>query len=245
MVLLPLYTALVFLTRFPQFLKKDISERDLQFSVSFFPLIGALIGSVLYVIFFILNRYMDIFFLSSILLTVETLVTGGMHMDGLADTCDGIFSGKEKEKKLEIMKDSRLGAFGVMGIIFDVLLKFCGILSILKENPVFLILVPVTGRWLMSFGIVFFPYVREKGLGKAFNCGKGKVRFLISTVISIILFIVVLKLKALYFSIILLFLGYIFALYIVKNLKGMTGDTFGALNEFGEIACLVLIELLF
>ncbi|MGB9839401.1 adenosylcobinamide-GDP ribazoletransferase [Thermovenabulum sp.] len=242
---MPVYTALLFLTRFPQFLKTPITEKDLQRSVCFFPLIGAFIGGILYAIFFALKGLLEESFLCALILTAETVITGGIHLDGLADTSDGIFSGKEREKKLEIMKDSRVGAFGVIAIVLDFLLKFSGILSILKENPLLLIIVPVAGKWLISFGIVFFPYLREKGLGKAFNCGKGRIRFFISSFICVIICGIILKLKVFYFLTALIFSGLIFSFYIMKELKGMTGDTYGALNEFGEIFSLLILMLLY
>ena len=102
-----------------------------------------------------------------ILVIAEFLITGGLHADGLMDTSDGLFSGRERDRKLEIMKDSRIGSFGVVAFVFVTLLKWQLLTAIPTAEfiPMALIMMPLMSRWSLVLSIRSYPYAREQGMG--------------------------------------------------------------------------------
>ena len=102
-----------------------------------------------------------------ILVIAEFLITGGLHADGLMDTSDGLFSGRERDRKLEIMKDSRIGSFGVVAFVFVTLLKWQLLTAIPTAEfiPMALIMMPLMSRWSLVLSIRSYPYAREQGDG--------------------------------------------------------------------------------
>ena len=117
------YVALIFLTRIPlpQF---ELDEKKIASSVAFFPLVGAVIGSILWFIYTWGQYIVPSKVLAAVLVIADIAITGGMHMDAVADTMDGLFCYGDREKKLSVMRDSRIGAYGVIGIILLILLKY-------------------------------------------------------------------------------------------------------------------------
>ena len=125
-----LLLALQFITRIP--IRQDLNydQPNIAASMTYYPLVGTLIGAILVVINQVGGSYFPPLVTNALLVIGLIVLTGGLHLDGLMDTCDGIFSGREKEKILEIMRDSRVGAFGVIGVVALFLLKF----SLLVES---------------------------------------------------------------------------------------------------------------
>ena len=119
----PFFIALQFLTRLKIVNQTEWTMEDFGKSVATFPYIGLIIGIFLTIIYFIFSQFLAPVPLMLIIVISEFLFTGGLHADGLMDTSDGLFSGREREKKLEIMKDSRIGSFGVVAFVFVTLLK--------------------------------------------------------------------------------------------------------------------------
>lgn len=163
---------------------------------------------------------------------IYLIITGGLHIDGLADTFDGIFSYRSKEDMLKIMKDSRIGAFGVIGILW--LLLFNLSLSFYIPNT-FLILAPIVGRSSALFSASISSYARkEGGMGGAFieNCGikEGLIGIVFSLIAGFII-------GQLYIAIALL-ATFIMVIILTKNISkklgGMTGDTIGAVIEISQ-----------
>ena len=98
------------------------------------------------------------------------VATGGLHLDGLADTCDGLFGGSSPPERLAIMRDSRVGTFGVLGVVCILLLRWAAFLSL--TSPIrrgALLLAPALGRWAMVGAVAALPYARPEGLGKAMH----------------------------------------------------------------------------
>ena len=120
----PFFIALQFLTRLKIVNQTEWSMEDFGKSVGTFPFVGLIIGIFLTLIYFIFSQFLSPMPLMLIIVISEFLFTGGLHADGLMDTSDGLFSGREREKKLEIMKDSRVGSFGVVAFVFITLLKW-------------------------------------------------------------------------------------------------------------------------
>jgi adenosylcobinamide-GDP ribazoletransferase len=178
------------------------------------------------------------------------IVTGAMHLDGFADTCDGIAGHKSVEERWRVMHDSRTGAFGVVGVVLLLLVKYVALNNIPTEYiTVTLVFMPVVSRWAMVYAIFAFPYARPEGLGKAYKAATRWPQFTIATVITLVLVFFVLF-RWLSVIGVLVFLGiWIFttllALYFKHKFAGLTGDTYGAINEVAEVITLILIVLLY
>lgn len=223
--------------------RKDTDNQGLDYSARYFPLIGALLGLILVAINNLLYQVFPAPLLSLILITILVILTGGLHLDGLADSCDALFSGKDKQEMLAIMHDSHKGTFGIIGIIILILFK----LSLLILMPtgfknLGLFLMTVLSRYSMSLSIACFLYARNLGKAKIFfNTHRFKM-FLLSTLFTLILLGLTLK----WVSILILLLVIIFTLSINTGIKkiigGVTGDTIGAVCELNEVV--VLISLL-
>ena len=167
---------LQFLTRISISRQEVWTEEDFGRSVRYFPLVGAVLGMIYataaYGLFQFPHRfgvYIPYEFASAILLAMPVLLTGAIHCDGFMDTVDGIFSGRSRERMLEIMKDSRTGSFGVVAFVLLMLIQWSALMDIgYQELPVAVFVMPIIGRLMMSTAITLFPYARPDGMGKAF-----------------------------------------------------------------------------
>lgn len=239
-----LYTALLFLTRIP-LPQIPIDEKKITVSLPFFPIAGYIIGVFLYLIYLFASNIFSEKVVFGFIIIAHFLLTGGMHLDGFADTMDGFFCGKPREQKLEIMRDSNIGAFGAASMSLLILLKYI-LLSSLSLDFIgkALILSPVFGRWAMTFSIIFFPYARKKGLGGIFTKYKKPSLFISSTLFTIIISYIYAKIWGLIGIAVVFVGGILFSYIVLKHLKGMTGDTYGALCEVCEVIALVFFSFL-
>ena len=161
---------LQFLTRIRLVRQTEWTAEDFGRSTRFFPLVGLVLG-ICYALFAWLLLYAVGMraLTAALLLVLPLLLTGGLHADGFMDTADGVFSGRDRERKLEIMKDSRVGAFGVVSFV---MLMFVQYALISDMHPLLLIpalfVMPVIGRFAMVLSVACFPYAREDGMGKTF-----------------------------------------------------------------------------
>ncbi|MGI6091394.1 MAG: adenosylcobinamide-GDP ribazoletransferase [Veillonellaceae bacterium] len=243
-------TGLQFLTRIKIADQSDWMPDSFGRSVKFFPVIGAIIGMILVAVNYIIDGwlpaigfYMPPHVLATILTAVPILLTGGLHCDGFMDTMDGIFSGRSKERKLEIMKDSRVGANGVTTFILLILLKWSLITDIAPSLlPLALFSMPVLGRFAMVIGITAFPYAKPDGIGKAFAQHANSRSLIIAAIFTILLLIPLGKQALLSFAAVVVF-TVVFAKYLTKILGGLTGDVYGAVTELTEV--IVLLMFLF
>jgi len=237
------YAALLFLTRIP-LPQIRLDENKIALSLPFFPLAGAVIGGILTLIYIVGQKILPEQVVAGIIVVMSIIITGGMHLDGFADTMDGLFCFGDREKKLTVMKDSRTGAYGVIGLIIVILLKYLLISSFSKAYFISaLICFPIISRWMMTFAIVFYPYARENGLGKAF-AGQKLAAFIFAGIITILINYITAGLEGLIVVLGVFVAGFLFIQYLLRQLGGMTGDTYGALNEFCEIVALLMFSIL-
>mgnify|MGYP000879194925 CR=1 FL=1 len=232
-----LVLAIQFLTRLPVKKQVDFNDRNLSKSIFFFPLIGIIIGGIgglTYYIFSYLNKDIGSFF--AVLSMI--IATGGLHLDGLSDTADGFYSYRDKERVLEIMKDSRIGAFGVIAIILDILLKYI-ILSNLKGNiPLILALSYGNSRLVISYIMSTKKVSRKNGLGDMFHKSNPQ-RYALLGGIAYVLILVLLDPKYLIPLLLSFIVGEIITIISYKKIDGFTGDVYGATIELGEIVSLI------
>src|SRR3972149_2395624 len=142
------FLALQFLTLFR--VKKNIAfdESELGRSMQYFPVIGALQGLFLLIVWYVLSTLLPDSLVTAILLLILVLTNGGLHLDGFADTVDGLAGGKTPEDRLRIMKDSATGAIGGVFVVLLLLLKFLSLQELPEEaRPQAIFLFPVFGRW--------------------------------------------------------------------------------------------------
>ena len=227
-----------FMTRIPIPIKINYSEKDFGKSIKYFPILGLIIGLILYLVYFTVSKFTDNKFLIAIFLVItETIITGGIHLDGLADTFDGIFSYRPKERILEIMKDSRIGTNGAIVLIVYFLLKS----ALLSEVELkYIILMPVISRIATVTNAGLGTYARKTGMSNAIMDYNKKSNILISLIFTLITSFLFAGVK----GIIVTFICFLFILYfmhyITKKIDGVTGDTMGASLELTSILALIL-----
>ncbi|HLR35116.1 MAG TPA: adenosylcobinamide-GDP ribazoletransferase [Tissierellales bacterium] len=226
-----------FLTRIPINIPVEFNEDNLSKSTFFFPFTGMIIGGISGLIYYLfLNINKDI---ASFLAVVSIIIlTGGLHLDGISDTFDGFFSAREKERVLDIMKDSRAGTFGVVGVVLVILLKYITISSLNGKVPLYLALSCGNGRFMAAIIMSFGKNARSGGIGDMFSSSNPKKYALVGgTIYSII----VLLIDPLFLvSIITSLLAVLIITYkSYKIIEGFTGDVLGANIELCEIISLL------
>ncbi len=231
-----LILAFQFFTRIPINIPVDFSEKNIKYSVFFLPLVGGVIGGIGGLIYFVLFKY-DLMIASFMTVLSTIILTGGLHLDGLSDTFDGFLSNRDKEKTLEIMKDSRIGAFGVLSMVLLILFKFILIFSI-SQPLLALILSFTNSRIVIAWIISTKKTSRSNGIGKMFSDSEPKTLMIMSAMIYLlILFILDIK------YIIPLIVTFLAAEYIshvsYKKIDGVTGDVCGAIIEIGDVISLL------
>ncbi len=237
-----------FLTILPLAWKTDRDGDYFQGSLYYFTLIGALIGLFGGGLCWLLGQIFPPMVVSVLAIIFLGAVSGFLHLDGLADTSDGFFSSRPKERILEIMRDSRTGAMGVVAIVLIVLLKFSA-LSSLNEELLWkaVLLMPIGGRAAIVFSMAILPYARqERGLGAIFysdNCFPAALWAIVVLALCTSLIGIQLVLPICGTVIITVLL---FSLWCKRVIGGATGDTLGALCEITEMSiCLAMTCLYF
>lgn len=235
---------LQFLTRIRFVRQTTWTAEDFGRSTRFFPLVGLVLG-----LCYMLAAWGLIYFLGMrsltcvLILILPILLTGGIHADGFMDTADGIFSGRERARQLEIMKDSRAGAFGVVSFVMLMFVQFA---LISDMHPLLfvpaLFVMPIIGRLAMVLAIALFPYARAEGVGKTFADMADRRTVLIAAVATAVL---VLPWGVL--AVLSLLLGVLFALLFCRTitniLGGVTGDVYGAVTVLTETLVLAVFSL--
>ncbi|MDD2585886.1 MAG: adenosylcobinamide-GDP ribazoletransferase [Syntrophomonadaceae bacterium] len=234
--------AVSFLTRIPVLGVGNVQSNTLSKSIIFFPIVGGIIGAVIAGVYLLLEPFVPRSVLSVFIVAVPIFMTGGIHFDGLLDTSDGIFSGRSRERSLEIMRDSRVGSMGVIAGILNVFLRY----SVLIELPgailpMLLITQPVTGRWVMAMAVYFFPYARkEGGLGQGFTTKKEISNIIISSLFALVIILVANGISGIVIALIAVSVALLIACWVAGKLGGLTGDVYGCLNEVAENIFLLL-----
>ena len=234
-----------FMTRIPIPLKISYSEKKLGKSVKFFPLVGLIIGLILYFTNFLITVYLkNIFYNKTItaifLIILEILIVGIIHIDGLADTFDGLFSYAKKEKMLEIMKDSRIGTNGTVVLILYFITKTVLISEIITINSKYLIIYPIIARLSTPVNAGLSNYARKSGMSNAIISENGIFEVIFSLALSIILVFYIIGIKGIVAISIAFVFIIIFMLNVRKKIDGITGDTMGACLELTSILVLFL-----
>lgn len=230
--------AIQFLTRLPINIPVNFNKENIRKSTFFYPFIGLILGSLSVIPYYFLSSYnKDIATFLTIIIMI--ILTGGLHLDGLSDTADGFFSNRNKKGTLEIMQDSRIGAFGVLSLILIILFKYILITNIESNSPVFLILSMGNSRLIVLLQIAFKNVARPDGLGDMIHSSKPRLYILSGSILHVILNIF-LNIKYLLPLLGAFIIGEIISLYTYKKIGGFTGDVYGATIEITEAISLLI-----
>lgn len=212
---------------------------------SYFPLVGLLIGLLLSLLVFLLRFAASPLLLAALLTVGQVLLTGGLHLDGLMDSCDGFFGGVGRERKLEIMKDSRVGSFGVLGALCVLLLRIACFASLRTQLlPQALLLILPAGRWCMVLAMLTFPGARATGLGNVFRQAVTKKDLLIACCTSLGIALLLGQVAGLLVWLVMSLLALGIGMRVTRTLGGLTGDIYGAIEEASEVIGLLVLALL-
>lgn len=235
-----------FLTRIPINADLKATEEDFAKGVVYFPIAGLIIGAFNLAILLAASKLLGGLFPVVCCVLAGTAITGGFHVDGLADTCDGIFSSRTRDKMLEIMRDSRIGTNGTIAIIFDYLLKLT-LLAMLTGKGLYLavLLSPVAAKTLMVLLMKTSVYARSgPGLGGLY-LEKQTIR---ATVLAAVIGISIITAFSGLWGITALagcaVICFLYRSFIYSKLQGMTGDTLGAANELLEITFILITAVM-
>jgi adenosylcobinamide-GDP ribazoletransferase len=237
---------LQFLTRIPINVSLDVKEENFIKGVKFFPIVGLIIGLINLLVYMLCSAILH--HNTAVILAVlsNIMITGALHIDGLADTCDGIFSARKRDRMLEIMKDSRIGTNGAVGIIFDLALRISLLLSINEVHIIkALLLSPVMSRTFMVVLMHYSVYARpEGGLGNMYIGKVGLKDTVITAITGVIISVSLLGYTGVIVIALNLFFILLYKIYITSKLGGMTGDTLGAGNEIIELSVIMIISII-
>ena len=232
-----LLAAIQFLTilPLPRGLRPD--ERALGGSLPFFPIVGLGIGAAIALIDWGLGSLFPAAVTSVLAVILLIAASGGLHLDGLADTADGFFSSRPRERILEIMRDSRTGPMGVAAIVCAVALKIALIASIAAPARAWvLLLTPVAGRCALLIQMTLLPYLRPEGLAKVFHRNRSRGHALWALAFLIAAGGLAGGIPGVVAGGVSLLFALLFTAYVRRRIGGLTGDTLGAACEWTELA---------
>ena len=244
---------LQFLTRIFVVRQSVWTEKSFGESVKFFPAVGAVLGVICALVVGVVNLFGLPTFTGAVAFASLIILTGGIHCDGLMDSADGLFSGREREKILEIMKDSRAGAFGVVSMILVAALEVSTLTELARLSTWWLCAAiysaPIISRLMMVVTIGSFPYARSSGMGKAFADFTTRRTIIFAAAETILLLLPLnflsekIFLTATSASLVALIMAWRFATFATKKIGGVTGDIYGAVTTLSELFALITFLL--
>lgn len=208
----------------------------------YFSLVGLLLGLLLSILTLLLDLFLPHLAIAAVLVVALVLLTGGLHLDGLMDSCDGLFGGRTPERRLEIMRDSRVGSFGVLGGTCVLLLKFAFFASLEPHTLLIALLVVLpSSRWAMLLALAIFPPARSSGLGVTFQQTVTLQRLVLAASIVLCAALVAAHLAGVLVWGTATLSAIALGSWITRRIGGLTGDTCGAIAEITEVVLFLLL----
>ena len=210
----------------------------------YYPLVGLLLGLLLSLLVVVAAPHLPILALAALLVVGLVLLTGGLHLDGLMDACDGLFGGSTRERKLEIMRDSRVGSFGVLGAACVLLLKWSFLSSLGAAQLIQALVITLPcARWAMVVALRAFPSARVTGLGAAFRQTVTPGSLLQAGITAMVIALLAGGLVGAVSWLVATLLALALGACVTRSLGGLTGDIYGAIAEITEVILLLLLVL--
>jgi adenosylcobinamide-GDP ribazoletransferase len=236
---------LQFLTIIPLPFNVRCDKEDLGRSTALFPLAGLTIGALLAGLNWLLSPWLARPLCDALLITVLAAVTGGLHLDGLADVCDGLAARGGRERFLAVMKDSHVGAVGAVGLVLGLLLKWQALVAVPHEYKwQALLLFPALARFGQVLTLTGARHARKDGLGAAFVQGAATVPLVVALVTIVAVCFGVSGAAGLIPLAAVCLLTVAGRLFFQRRLGGLTGDTVGCISELNEILALIIMSAL-
>jgi len=232
-----------FLTIIPLPFDTRCQKEDLGRATACFPLVGLTIGGLLAGLYWLMDPLLSRPLTAALLIAVSTAVTGALHLDGLADVCDGLAARGNRERFLAIMKDSHTGAVGAVGLTLGLLLKWQALVAVPAESTwQALLLFPILGRCAQVLALTGAKHARQDGLGAAIIQGMSLWQLAMALVMTVSACLLILPIKGLIaltavFAVTLIIKG-----YFQNRLGGLTGDIIGCTSELAEITALIVLS---
>ncbi|MHB9130611.1 MAG: adenosylcobinamide-GDP ribazoletransferase [Armatimonadota bacterium] len=239
--------AVTFLTRLPLPIKGDVTPADLKASMGWYPAVGLALGAVGWAIYASGSQAFSPLVGAVLAIVLLEACSGALHLDGLMDTCDGIGSGRSRERMLEIMKDSRVGAMGVFGAIAVILVKVTALAALTPSQSLPVLLIGwMASRAVPIWAVTLFPYARKTGTGGMFIEGHAPHALLFATIVALGVGFLIAGQNGLLLAELTIVFPLLVSAYISRKLGGLTGDVYGMGIEIGEtlslLAMLVLMK---
>jgi adenosylcobinamide-GDP ribazoletransferase len=237
-----LLAAVRFLTVFPLPGRRGAAPADLAGSVPYFPLVGLLLGGGGAGLGLCLSYVAPPLLAAAVLVVAFVAFSGGLHMDGLSDTADGFLGSRVRERTLEIMKDSHVGAMGVLAIVCVVLVKWAALASVPgRDLWRAALLTPLAGRAVMVLHLAALPYARPEGLGTVFYVRRHRADAAWAALVLFLTGGLVLGVRGVAVGVASVAVAAGMAVVCFRRIGGVTGDTLGAVCEITEtVPALVL-----
>jgi adenosylcobinamide-GDP ribazoletransferase len=238
--------AFQFLTIVPLPFAVRCEEEDLGRAMAYFPLVGLAIGAFLAGADFLIEPLLPRGVADLILIVLLSVVTGGLHLDGLSDVCDALAARGSRERFLDVMKDSRVGAVGAVALVLGLGLKYQALLAVpLQYKREVLLFFPLAARFAQVQMTVGATRARADGLGAALIGGAGMVQLVISGAFTLAAAGWLLGVNGICCALLLCLLTWGVKCWSHRRLGGITGDVIGCTSELNEISCLLLLLALF
>src|ERR1700752_1298565 len=234
--------AFQFLTISPTLIKRMFTSQEMGRAVGWFPLVGVALGASLFGVNYSAQLILPTTVSAALTLFAWVIFTRAFHLDGFMDTCDGLFGGRAPERRQEIMKDSRMSAFGVAGGILVLLTEYAALQPPINLFPA-LMLSTTLGRWASPLVIYAFPYVRADGLGIEMKGNVGIKEIILATLITAITIWLVYGWMGFLLMLGAAIVGFLIAFYAMRLLSGLTGDIYGTVTTLVEMLVLVLFTI--
>lgn len=237
--------ALRFLTTIPLPWVREVRPEELGRSTGYFPVVGIIIGLILVGLSWLFGLFLPSPLVYVLLVVSSVVISGAIHLDGFVDTCDGIAGHKTPEERWQVMSDSRVGGFGIIGVVLLLLVKYVALGNVPPALLMLtLVLMPVISRWAMVYAIFAYPYAKPLGLGVVVKQGTRWPKFLMATLITLVVAYVLARLMGVAIMLGIWIIAMVMAGYFKRKFSGLTGDTYGAINEVAEVSVLILVSFL-
>lgn len=179
---------------------------------------------------------------AALALAVQAGTTGGLHEDGLSDSADGIWGGSTRERRLEIMKDSRIGSYGALALVLSVLIRWSALSALLAAGSTWgpLLAAGALSRWPMAAMLWAMPPAREGGLSRLIG-RPGTTTLALGGAAALLLSLLAVGAQAIPSALAVLIVSAVWGFFVRARLGGQTGDTCGAAQQLAEIAVLLAV----